>query len=491
MRCFNVVLSIIAISATLAWGSCVAAFELAPLTRKGPDESTFTLSASNRVRGEFADWFEAGPPNDNSNYDFLGNRTQVGIAGKWRWLSGFLQYQHTILEGIPEHGVGVGGTYRQNTHSTFQEQGWLRQGWLQGEATGAGWRFSLLGGRFRYLDGQEALSKNPSLEWIRKNRISERLIGPFDYTHIGRSFDGARVAIDGTALNLTGFYLVPTSGGFEISAGRHMGIDLGGLSLMMKDHEQLPGAEGRLFWIHYHDGRPGDRDVVVLDNRPLAARQADHGDITVETIGADLVYAHEIGPGVADGLAWAAGQVGDWQSLDQRSWAYAVEAGYRLPNLTAKPWLRVGLFRSSGDDDPTDGDHGTFFQMLPTSRLYAFTPFYNLMNNQDVMVQLLTRPLAALATRLDFHWLRVTEGRDLLYFGGGATKRDSFGFGGTPAGGSHETAYVVEATVTYTVTRNLELQGYCGHAFGQGVVRQGFPHDQDLTYGFVEGTVSF
>ena len=56
---------------------------------------------------------------------------------------------------------------------------------------------------------------------------------------------------------------------------------------------------------------------------------------------------------------------------------------------------------------------------------------------------------------------------------------------------SPETAYVVEGTLIYTVSRNLELQGYCGHAFGQGVVRHGFPHDQGLTYGFVEATVSF
>jgi hypothetical protein len=113
------------------------------------------------------------------------------------------------------------------------------------------------------------------------------------------------------------------------------------------------------------------------------------------------------------------------------------------------------------------------------------------MNNQDVMAQLIARPLAKLMTRLDFHWLRVTEGRDLLYFGGGATKRDFFGYGGSPAGGAHETAYVVELTLAYTVSRNVELQAYCGHAFGQRVVSKGFPRDRDLTYGFIEGTLTF
>jgi hypothetical protein len=113
------------------------------------------------------------------------------------------------------------------------------------------------------------------------------------------------------------------------------------------------------------------------------------------------------------------------------------------------------------------------------------------MNNQDVMAQLIAKPLAMLIARLDFHWLRVTEGRDLLYFGGGATKRDFFGYGGTAAAGSHETAYVIELTLAYALSRNLELQTYCGHAFGQSVVKHGFPRDQELTYGFVEGTLTF
>jgi len=466
--------------------------ETPPLTATGPGGSSFTLSASNRLRGEFADWFDAGGAASNSDYGYLGNRTQVGLLAKWKTVSGFLQYQHTILEDVPQNAPGVGGTYRANTKSDFQEGGWLRQGWLQGEATHGDWKYTVQGGRVRYQDGTESVSKQPLLEWIRRNRIAERLIGPFDFTHVGRSFDGGRVTFENPVALLSGFYFLPTSGGFEISAGRHMGIDLGGLSLMKKDSPAfLPGLESRLFYVHYRDHRPGDGDVVVLDNRPLPARQADQRDIEVETVGGEVVYTRALGPGYVEGLAWSAGQFGEWQSLDQESWAYALEGGYRFADVPWTPWVRAGIFRSSGDDDPADDDHGTFFQLLPTSRIYAYTPFYNLMNNQDVMLQLLARPLGRLATRLDFHWLRVTEGRDLLYFGGGATKRDFFGYGGTPAGGKHETAYQLELTLTYTVSRNLELSTYVGHAFGQAVVRNAFLRDSELTYGFVEGTVTF
>ena len=91
-------------------------------------------------------------------------------------------------------------------------------------------------------------------------------------------------------------------------------------------------------------------------------------------------------------MAYGFGQFGDWQSQDQRAWAYGVELGYRLPDVWAKPWMRVGINSGSGDTNPDDDQHGTFFQMLPTAWLYAQFPFYNMMNNQDVFVQWIVDP---------------------------------------------------------------------------------------------------
>lgn len=462
-----------------------------PLAIVGPGGTEIRLGVSNRLRGEFVDWFAAGAPAENSEYAFLGNRTQVGAGVRWRWLSAHLQAQHTLLADVPRRGSGVGGTYRAHTNRSFQEQVWLRQGWLQAVLDRGPVRATVQGGRFRYLDGTEIQSRNPTLDWLRKARIAERLVGPFDFTHVGRSFDGGRVALDTEQVNLSGFYLVPTSGGFEISAGRTMSVDLGGLSLGWKDSERFPGMQARAFWIHYEDRRPARGEVVAVDNRAAVARAADAGKIRVETFGADVLRVQSVGPGNWDTLLWVAGQTGAWQSLDQTSWAYAVETGYQLPDVPWQPWVRLAFFRSSGDSDPEDGRHGTFFQLLPTARLYAFTPFYNLMNSQDLMLQLLMRPFGALRTRFDLHWLRVTEGRDLLYAGGGATKSDFFGFAGTPAGGARDVAYAMNLSVGYALMENLDLQGYVSHAFGQRVVRNSFPHAHDLTYGFVEATLSF
>ncbi len=116
--------------------------------------------------------------------------------------------------------------------------------------------------------------------------------------------------------------------------------------------------------------------------------------------------------------------------------AAAVEGGYQLTKAPTAPWLRGGWFRSSGDNNATDGTHNTFFQILPTPRVYARLPFYNLMNSTDEFVQLMDKPAKRLALRADLHWLQLTSAHDLWYLGGGAYDNKVFGYVGRPANGA-------------------------------------------------------
>jgi hypothetical protein len=158
--------------------------------------------------------------------------------------------------------------------------------------------------------------------------------------------------------------------------------------------------------------------------------------------------------------------------------------------VPAAPWLRLGYDRSSGDDDPEDGAHHTFFQLLPTARIYAQLPFYNLMNTADAFAQLLLQPHAKVSIRLDYHWLRLTESGDLWYSGGGATKDDVFGYAGIPSSDRRELAHLVDASVTVVLPSRFTLGLYYGHAFGQGVVRGTFA-GADADYGFGELTYRY
>jgi hypothetical protein len=75
------------------------------------------------------------------------------------------------------------------------------------------------------------------------------------------------------------------------------------------------------------------------------------------------------------------------------------------------PWIRGGFDYACGDNDPNDRVHGTFFQLLPTPRLYARFPFFNLMNSTDTFFEWIVRPSSAFTVRIDVHFLELVLAR--------------------------------------------------------------------------------
>jgi hypothetical protein len=453
-----------------------------------------TFSVSNRMRGEFVDWF-APPPGVTSpgaeRYDFFANRFRLGVRAFFDPVEINLQFQDTVLANLPEDAslappvgnLGTGALYFANTRSTPQSAPVFKLGNLTVRGRGVTATF----GRLEYRDGLEVVPTDPTLAFLARTRIAERLVGPFEFTHVGRSFDGARIAYDRPYWNVTALGVRPTQGGFEIDANRELDIEVAGLAWTLRRLPQGPPIDWRIFYLYYRDGR---EDTVKVDNRPLAARERDRRPIAINTIGSSAISAIDLGPGIVDGLLWGVVQTGSWGTLTHGAWAWAVEAGYQLPELPLSPWLRVGWNRSSGDSDPDDDHHRTFFQLVPTARTYARTPFFNLMNSSDAFLMLILRPHARVDVRTDFHWLRVTEGRDLWYSGGGATSNTFFGYAGSPANGERALARMADVSVTVTLLKQLVLEGYYGHAFGRGVVEQTFA-GPDLNYGFLELTFTY
>lgn len=459
------------------------------LETDGPWDSKIRLEVYDRIRLEIVDWFAT--PFDSATpryrYDFVGNKLQLGLRVTRAPYELFVQFQDSTLGNVPSRATGIGGTYFANTMRSTQNGAILRNAWASTRSLFGVDGLFLKGGRQLYLDGLDVPARQANLKWLQANRISQRLIGPFDYTHVGRSFDGGQIGYGNEWINVTGFGFRPTYGGYEVDANRELDITIGGLVLNLPDSPRLGNTLGRLFWFVYDD----QRDVVYLDNRPLAERQADAGESsTIHTIGANALHVHEIGPGLADGLAYGFGQFGNWQSQDHSAWAYGAELGYQLAGVWSRPWLRFGINSASGDPDPDDDLHQTFFQLLPTAWLYAQFPFYNMMNDQDVFVQALLDPHPMVTWRTDLHWLRVNSDRDLAYFGGGATKNDFFGYGGVPANGRHELAYLIHTNVQVRPTAWLTFNAFYAHAFGQGVIDQSFT-GRDANYGYVEAILAF
>jgi hypothetical protein len=276
----------------------------------------------------------------------------------------------------------------------------------------------------------------------------------------------------------------PTEGGFTDRAHNTMNdIDLATVTATVKYDTLIPNAEGRLFYYYYDD----KRDIAKADNTE-AGSSKNQGNISINSFGMHLLTIKKTKSGIFDALIWGAYQDGDWGSLDHEAWAYSIEAGYQLTGIYSKPWLRVGYSASSGDDDPGDHNHGTFYQLLPTARKYALFPFYNMMNSRDLFAQIIAKPHHKLALRGDLHLLSLSEDDDRWYMGAGPTQNDGpvFGYIGRPSFGDRDLATVLELTAIMNISKHVVATAYYAHAFGNDVVSNVYTEDDDADFCYFE-----
>jgi hypothetical protein len=437
------------------------------------------IHGSFRTRVEAWGWFDGSA---NSEYAFSGNqaRFSLGLSGKGaEWL---LELEAPILLGMPTDAsapgalgaMGLGGNYTAandrsaNTAMIFAKQAYLR---LKSD------RQALRLGRFEFSDGAEMTPSDPTLAWIKRERVAQRLIGPFGWSHVGRSFDGAHYTWGTSSTNVTVMGARPTRGAFQVDGWGELDVALGYAAVT----HARPHSDMRLFGAYYQDWRC----ITKTDNRLAAARALDRQNIRIGTFGGHYAGASR----GFDVLLWGALQTGRWDTLDHRAYAVAAEAGWQ-PKARLRPWLRAGYFRSSGDGNLGDNRHETFFQMLPTPRPYARTPFFNMMNNEDAFAALILRPHKAVNVRGEFHNLRLSDRNDLWYSGGGAFQPWSFGYVGRPSGGSRDLARLYDVSLDYTINPHWSATVYYGRVIGGDVIRSIYP-GTNANFGYLEMTTRF
>jgi hypothetical protein len=305
---------------------------------------------------------------------------------------------------------------------------------------------------------------------------------------VQRAFDGGQFSLHSGANNLTFFGARPTQGVFQVKGMDELDIEIysGTYTRLMSNGKNA--GELRVFGIGYVDHRGS---VLKTDNRPQTVRAADHNKIAIATYGGD--YAHVYNSersGKFDVLFWGALQTGSWGSLTQRAGAFVGEAGWQLP-VKLQPWISAGYSYGSGDGNPNDSHHGSFFQLLPTPRPYARFPFYDMMNNEDAYGTLSLRPTSKLSLRSEGHALRLASAKDLWYSGGGAFQPKTFGYTGRPSNGNRGLANVWDANADYQFTRSFGASLYYGHAWGKGVIDGIYPRQTNGQFIFLETNYHF
>ena len=451
------------------------------------------ISGDWRVRVEGWDWFE---PNAGENaYVFPHSLLRVAISQETERIDWKLEASQDTIILLPRNAVvaapqgqlGLGGTYyAANENARNNIDAFVKQAYLQINHLGKG---KLKVGRFEYFDGAEVKPKDATLAALVQTRISQRLLGNYGFSAVQRSYDGGQFDYNFGKANVTLFGGDPTEGVYQIDGMDQLDINVYYGALTVSTGTENSAGELRLFGLGYVDHRT---NVLKTDNRPQAIRAADHGQIDIGTYGGNYLHVFNTeAAGKFDFLVWGAAQTGAWGRLTQSAAAFVGEFGWQPPVEALKPWLSVGYSYGSGDGNPRDSVHRTFFQILPTPRMYARMPFYNMENNEDLYGSFGLRPASKLAVRSELHALRLANRNDLWYLGGGAYQPQTFGYTGRPSGGDRGFANVWDLSADYQVTRTFAVGLYYAHAWGKAVIASIYPQDPNGQFAYIETNLRF
>ena len=226
------------------------------------DWGTISFFGRDRLRYEAWNYFASATDND---YEFLANQLRLG--GKW--VNDFFNvnytHQYTQLSNLPtatSAGAGAGSLYfsnsrNRNSHGQFVKylNVDLKQiyRWPFLKPVIGDWKFlrgfSSTLGRFAYSSGNEMKSADAKLALVKSQRIADRLIGTFEWSHYGRSFDGVKLLYENDLVHGVVGGFSPTQGGFEERANRSI-QDIGVIAAeaTIKKDKLVPGMEENFFY---------------------------------------------------------------------------------------------------------------------------------------------------------------------------------------------------------------------------------------------------
>jgi len=460
-------------------------------------DKKLTLGGEVIARYAYWNWFEA--PSDNNEYSYGFQRTRLNLKFDSKYINIFVQPQYVHMFGLPDNAVsppprgplGMGALYYLHNKEENPYKFGVHQVYLQFQNI-FDQDISLKAGRFEYSDGLEVLRKVDGVKFntLKKMHLADRLISSFGWSAFARSFDGGVLSYDNDKINLTSSFFYPSQGGWEKNMNETIeDIKITTATLTTKRGALVPGAEVAGFYYYYKD----DRNVTQrVDNSGILI-SPNGVDIDIHMFGGHLLGVYDLGPGQLDVLFWGGGQFGDWYELDQQAYAFDGEIGYQFTKFSWKPWLRVGYFMSSGDDDPTDSAHGTFFQMAPGTRKYELLPFCDLMNTRDLFLQAIIKPLNKLTVRTDYHFIWLTESKDRWYMGSGPTQEEGsiFGYLARPTNRKDYLAQELDLITSYAVNPQCNMVLSYSHVFGGDVVSKIYSASDNADYVSMEMQLKF
>ena len=300
--------------------------------------------------------------------------------------------------------------------------------------------------------------------WVGRRELQfgkQRLISPLDWANTRRTFQGAGGYAEFGAHRVDGFFTRPVTIDRSDLDEWNEDIDFYGLYYTNT-------CQNCVTWDAYALGLNRDAatylGVTAEETRYTIGARAD-GKIPNTRFDWDVEAAYQFGD-------FGAGSIGAFFAT--------AELGWKPCWLTCwDPRFAIGLDYSSGDDDPADGDIGTFNQLYPLA--HAYHGYADVLGRQNLIAaraHLAVKPSDKLTIKADYHVFWRAQETDNVYNVAGAVLR--------PAGGSTETALGSEFDLSfvYKVDRNWKFFGGWGHFFaGDFFTATGPDDDIDFWYG--------
>ena len=245
-----------------------------------------TVTGSLRTRLYGWDWFQ--PAAGNNSYFYSGDILRVNFSEKlrgWDWdaelaVPFLLGMPTNSTVAAPQGALGLGANYFSANHNNqYSGMIFAKQLYARLKAFGGSESSSLQVGRFEFNDATELTPKNTTLAALKRDRISQRLIGTFGFSDVGRSFDGVHYDFSKPTDDFTFVSAVPTRGVYQTDGWGWNRIAFGYAAYTHDWGHGNHAADTRFFAIDYDDFR----HILKTDNRPTAVRKGDTENIHIQT----------------------------------------------------------------------------------------------------------------------------------------------------------------------------------------------------------------
>ena len=409
-----------------------------------------------RSRGEYWNTFLKSD-SGTQRYFFILSRARVFAEFSRKSISMQFAFQGLKALFLPESAVdGAGKVYFDNNKERAPDKFSILLLNLSGKL--GNFYFKL--GRVSIEDGAEVFHGEQKFDMLKKTRISERLVGSWDWTNAGRRYDGLICGYNGKKFNANLFAARVLGGGIDFkNTGKWLDISIAGASLTFS----IPGSDLRIFDIFYQD----ERDEV-LKKLNLSEK------IKLHTLGLSAIKLFDHDNSQIDIVGYTAFQFGNFGQFTQRAYAFIGEFGYQIKS-TSSPWLRFGIAYASGDENKLDNTRKTFFNLTPTNhKWYGNLDMFSFSNLLNLYIQFMIN-YKFLNLNSEFHIFKLANGNDDWIAGSGAFNNSSLGYSALAVSpGRTDLGKEFDFVSTFKFLKNILFEIGYSYFWGSDVVKNVF-----------------